>query len=399
MRKNCPICKNRVLKDFYSISNVPVNSVLLLDSKEEALNFPKGNIRLAYCKKCGFITNVNFDSELLEYSSRYEGTQAFSPTFNSFNNKLARYLIKRYDLHKKVIIEIGCGQGEFLHLLCDLGNNFGIGFDPAFDKKRSKYDNNHKLKFVKDFYSEKYKNLKGDFICCKMTLEHIHNPTEFIQAVRSGLVNQDNITVFFQVPDVQRILKECAFWDIYYEHCSYFSQQSLQMLFSQNGFQVLNTWQDFGDQYLMIEARLSDRQNTCMVNRTRINEMEEFIINFINGYPKKIQVWREFIKQNFRRGRRIVLWGGGSKGVAFLTTLNICNEIEVVVDINPYKNNTYIPGTGQKIVSPEFLRYYNPHYVIVMNPIYLQEIKTCIHQIGLRVKVVPVTCEQLNVKY
>ena len=56
-----------------------------------------------------------------EYSGRYESTQGYSPTFNAFHERLAQDMIDRFDLHGKEIIEIGCGNGEFLVLLCELG--------------------------------------------------------------------------------------------------------------------------------------------------------------------------------------------------------------------------------------------------------------------------------------
>ena len=49
------------------------------------------------------------------------------------------------------------------------------------------------------------------------------------------------------------------------------------------------------------------------------------------------------------------MWGSGSKGVAFLTALNMHTpdcEIEYVVDINPFREGEYMAGTGQEIVSP-----------------------------------------------
>ncbi|MDL5502674.1 MAG: hypothetical protein QSU88_05600, partial [Candidatus Methanoperedens sp.] len=91
-----------------------------------------------------------------------------------------------------------------------------------------------------------------------------------------------------------------------------------------------------------------------------------------------------------KNGRRVVLWGGGSKGVAFLTTLNIIDEVEYVVDINPKKNGTYMAGTGQKIVAPEFLIKYKPDIVIVMNPIYCNEIQETLDKIGIIAELKPV---------
>ena len=79
----------------------------------------------------GFIANLAFNPALTEYSARYEETQGFSPTFNAFHRALAERLIARYDLHGKDIVEIGCGKGEFLMLLCELGGNRGVGFDPG----------------------------------------------------------------------------------------------------------------------------------------------------------------------------------------------------------------------------------------------------------------------------
>jgi hypothetical protein len=50
----------------------------------------------------------------------------------------------------------------------------------------------------------------------------------------------------------------------------------------------------------------------------------------------------------------VVLWGGGSKGVAFLTTLGqSLDDIAYAVDINPIKHGTFMAGTGQEIIAPE----------------------------------------------
>jgi hypothetical protein len=84
-----------------------------------------------------------------------------------------------------------------------------------------------------------------------------------------------------------------------------------------------------------------------------------------------------------RDGLRMVIWGAGSKGVAFLTTLKIRDEIAYAVDINPYKHGTYMAGTGHEIVGPAFLRKYQPDVVIVMNPIYREDIRQDLNRMGL----------------
>jgi SAM-dependent methyltransferase len=207
----CPNCGDAELEIFYSVEPVPVHSVLLMPTRAQALDYPQGEIRLGLCNTCGFIGNVAFDATVHEYSLQYEATQSFSPTFNAFHTKLARRLINRYDLRNKTILEIGCGQGEFLILLCKLGNNRGIGFDPAYDRQRPRQFDPTRITFISDFYTEQYTHLHGDFVCCKMTLEHIPNPAEFVSTVRRSLADRYDTVVFFQVSNAASILREVAF--------------------------------------------------------------------------------------------------------------------------------------------------------------------------------------------
>ena len=65
-------------------------------------------------------------------------------------------------------------------------------------------------------------------------------------------------------------------------------------------------------------------------------------------------------------------------------------EIEYVVDINPNRQNTYMAGTGQKIISPDFLREYQPDLVIVMNSIYYEEIKQTLSRLSLDPEIITI---------
>jgi SAM-dependent methyltransferase len=253
----CPSCGVNAVSAFYEVRGVPVHSVLLMPTYDAAVNYPRGNIHLSFCAACGFIANTDFDPSVHEYSPRYEETQGYSPTFQAFHHELAAYLLERFDLRGKRIIEIGCGKGDFLGLLCEDGRNSGVGFDPAFVPERFQSAGREHIRFVQDFYSEDYADIEADFICCKMTLEHISQTGEFVSMLRRVIGPRRGISVFFQVPDVARILDECAFWDIYYEHCSYFSLESLGRLFAAHGFDVDRVWRGFGDQYLMLAARPS----------------------------------------------------------------------------------------------------------------------------------------------
>ena len=105
---------------------------------------------------------------------------------------------------------------------------------------------------------------------------------------------------------------------------------------------------------------------------------------FVEHYTAKHDQWRTALADWRATGRRVVLWGGGSKGVAFLTTLSQTrDDIAYAVDINPIKHGTFMAGTGQEIIAPESLKIYRPDVVIIMNPVYRAEVTADPTPLGL----------------
>ena len=106
--------------------------------------------------------------------------------------------------------------------------------------------------------------------------------------------------------------------------------------------------------------------------------------------PKRLDKRREQLRGYMEQGKRTVIWGSGSKGVSFLTTLGLDEEVGYVTDINPYRHNMYMPGTGHKIIPPAELKEYKPDVVIIMNPIYTDEIRADLHKMGLDPELIPI---------
>jgi len=203
-KTRCPNCGSfGGCHPFYEVIGVPTNSCLLIEDRARALDFPTGDIVLAVCNECGFIFNTTWDSERTVYSDQYEETQGFSPTFNAFNRAIAADLINTYNIRGKTVLEIGCGKGEFLNLICEIGANRGIGYDPSFVPARQRSEQD--IRFVREFFTEGANEVAPDLLCCKMTLEHIGQTQRFLASVRS-VANRKDSVIFFQVPDVGRIL-------------------------------------------------------------------------------------------------------------------------------------------------------------------------------------------------
>jgi hypothetical protein len=191
--------------------------------------------------------------------------------------------------------------------------------------------------------------------------------------VRRAVGDRPGTTVFFMIPEVMRILEDCAFEDVYYEHCSYFSPGSLGRLFRASGFEILNVGNEYGGQYLTIEARPA-AAGAGPAAPDDLARLADLVASFPRRLAARLAEWRAHLDEVRRDGLRTVLWGSGSKGVAFLSALDLGDEIAAAVDINPHRHGYHMPGSGHAIVGPDDLVELRPDVVIIMNPIYREEI-------------------------
>lgn len=379
-RKSCPVCENDQIRDLLEIPRFPVHCNLLYADRQEALDAARGDIHLGYCPNCGHIYNFAFDPSRMHYTQAYENSLHFSPRFQEYASSLARHLVERYDLHHKTIVEIGSGKGDFLLMLCEIGDNRGLGFDPSYDPALVENEP-EQITFIQDFYSERYADVEADLVCCRHVLEHMEDPKALLSSVRRTLEKTRDAIVFFEVPNAAYTLEQMGIWDIIYEHCSYFSIASLSHLFQQEGFRVLVVAEVFGGQFLTIEGQPESRRP---VTRTgHLDELEQRVVAFSRLYQEKVARWQQQMENLASAGKRVVVWGAGSKGVSFLNTVSASAAVRFVVDLNPRKQGMCVAGTGQEIVAPEFLRDYQPEVVIIMNPNYREEISEQLRSIGL----------------
>ena len=64
-------------------------------------------------------------------------------------------------------------------------------------------------------------------------------------------------------------------------------------------------------------------------------------------------------------------------------------DSSAAVDINPHKQGYFMPGTGHEVLAPETLVERGIDVVVVMNPIYVEEIRSQLAGLGLNPEIVP----------
>lgn len=372
------------LEVFFEMLDVPIYCNLLWSQQEAAKNCPKGDIRLAFNPSNGLISNIAFDPTKLDYDRDYENSLHYSSRFQQYAQSLTEDLVECYQLDNKDIIEIGCGKGDFLVSLCELGNSRGIGFDPTYIPRSEHEHMSDRVTIIQDFYSEKYRDYQADLICCRHTLEHVTNPENLLKPLRQAIGDRLKTAVFFEVPNSLHTFRNLAIWDIIYEHCLYFVPTSLIEAFISHGFKVEKVREVFDGQFICLEATPVESDRVIYSQEVEsLETLKQDLAVFKDKFQATVDNWVNKLIHFEAEEKKVVVWGAGSKGVTFLNIFKDRGSIDYIVDLNPRKQGMYLPGSGQKIVPPAFLQNYQPDVVIVMNPIYIDEIRQSIANLGL----------------
>jgi hypothetical protein len=326
---------------------VPVFQNKVYNSFEEAVNAVKGPVRLVRADESGFVFNDHFDGSVMVYDEKYQNEQGNSAVFREHLLSVLE-LLKTFGIAGKKIVEVGCGKAVFFDKM--LAEGFDCwGFDPTYEGSNPR--------IIKEYFSEKFNDIHAEVIILRHTLEHIEHPFTFLHQLAKA--NDFKGHLFVEVPTFDWIEQKAAFWDIFYEHCNYFTESSLAEMFEDS-----KTGSFFGGQYIYIWADLSKLKPTISALNSNDYNLD-VLKNSYNHYKQLVNSTESF-----------VVWGAGGKGSTFLNIIdNDRKRIKYVVDINPVKQFKYIGGTGHQIFPPSFIKGNEVENILVMNENYHDEIK------------------------
>ncbi|MBZ9677686.1 class I SAM-dependent methyltransferase [Mesorhizobium sp. ES1-1] len=382
LRGDCPVCAGQHLQHSVSFEALPVSCNSLHPDAKSAAAAATGHFALAFCRSCEHFFNAAFEDDRVGYTPDYENSLHFSPRFVKFVEDLAHRLSSAYGLEGKLAVDVGCGKGDFLKRLCSTSGATGIGFDRSYEDNRSAKVAG--VEFINDWFGDAYPQVKPDFVSCRHVLEHIANPIAFLEGLRSHPGIGSNSVFYIEVPNALYTLRDMGIWDLIYEHVSYFTPNSLRVAMQTAGFEVLDQGSSYGDQYLFIEAR--PVQSPMAVGLSTSATVDELVRRFDRTYRDKVAWWRRYLSK--RDPAQTVVWGAGSKGITFVNVVPEAARIAALVDVNPHKQGRFAPGTGTPVVGPESLRGRPLQSIIVMNPLYRDEVAQAARQLGLAPEII-----------
>jgi hypothetical protein len=357
---------------------------LLFSTAAAARSIRRGILDLRACRSCGFVTNAAFDATLLDYGPAYENSQDCSPAFAAYLDELVERIVTQHSICTGCVVEVGCGKGTFLTRLLTHPKNScnAVGFDPSYIGPQTMLGG--RLRFATVFYSPDTA-VPADAVVCRHVIEHVPDPLMLLGAIRMGIGSRQ-AKVFVETPCIEWIFRRCVPWDLFYEHCSLFTVQSLGLALTQAGFKVTAIRHVFGGQYLWAEAEIGNGTWP-----TRSIETASLAEQFAADDRHRTASWAGLLAD--LRGS-VVVWGAGAKGVTFCNLADpSAQRIAAVVDVNPAKQGHFLPGTGHPIIAPEQAAADSVATVLVLNPNYTSEVSAALAKLGSPAVVIDLMAE------
>lgn len=332
----------------YHAADIPLFQNKVYPTVLEAKQAKTGVVSLLPSPLTGIIENTTFDPALMDYDAHYQNEQNHSVVFRHYLIEVLAQLGQLGVGHQK-IVEIGCGKGYFLELMLKQGMDV-TGFDPTYEGTNPK--------ITKDYFTEKYNDLNADVFILRHTMEHIPDPLAFLHTIAKA--NSYRGQVFIEVPTLDWIVEKRSFWDVFYEHCNYFTEVSLANLFHRS-----ITGRLFNGQYMYLYASFADL-------KTQVVPLSINYSYIKHQLDQETHKWHQFLIEH----PGLIIWGAGAKGSTFANRLDASGgQIQCIIDVNPYKQNKYIARTAHPIFAPDVLaRQTQPVPILVMNENYYEEI-------------------------
>ncbi len=351
--KKCMVCGTELpTKPLMVCKNMPSGAQNIPAADE--LDRDKGvDLCLYQCTGCGL---VQLDCDPVPYYQDVIRAGGYSTTMRDLRRDQFTRLIGQCGLKGKKLVEVGCGQGEFLETLSEYPvQAFGIeNKDELVRIAREKG-----LNVAKAFTEREDYIMPGgpfDAFLSFNFLEHQPDPNTMLRCIYHNLTDEGYGLI--TVPDFNYILENDGFYELVRDHIANYTEETLEHLVNRNGFVVIQ------------RRRVNRDTIEFMVKKRPVVDVSGLQRN----YEEMSEQMREYTQSRQASGKKVALWGASHQGFTVAAVAGVCQGVSYIIDSAPFKQGRFSPISHLPIVPPKHFFEDPVDCILIVAPGYTDEI-------------------------
>ncbi len=350
--QRCRLCGENALRVRLQLNGAPRNiSRLLRQDELDGDSFV--DLDVCECAECGLV-QLPSTTESLDYDD-YLMTVSHSPQMQAYQRRLARDFVERFNLMAKRVVDVGCGDGNFMQCLREAGALVS-GVEPSAQSRRLASERGFTVWSGYVLRDAPIPDGPYDAFVTRQVLEHAPDPIGFLREIRRSLF-PDGVGLI-EVPSLEKSVGDGRFFDFFADHLNYFSEHTLHLALQRSGFEVTDCRREMNGEYNVALVRASARLDVTSLQAAVDSTRRDMIAAIV---PLAAQ------------GKRVAVWGSGGKGIAALAAIPL-PDVAYVIDSDPHKQGLFTPVSHLPVVAPHKLLEDRVDVVLVTALAYRDEI-------------------------
>ena len=287
-------------------------------------------------------------------------------------------------LRHQTIIDIGGNDGTLLDAFQSQSkeelNLYNVDASTSFREENEAKG----ITYINDYFNKDTDVPKANIITSTNVFQHTPNAERFIEGIAAKLDG----TWILEFPYTLRTIQTLQFDQFYHEHYYYWMVKPLKKLLSQFGLNI----------YHAEEVNIHGGSMRLWITNKEFYADTKVAEKFIA--EEEAYDYRSFYSQSFKKiiedsvflnklEGKTVFFGAAAKGCVYLNALQInCDKGQYVVDDTPEKQGLYVPGTGMKIQSRQFMLDDEPDNVVILAHNFAGYITTKLRHDGYKGKII-----------
>jgi SAM-dependent methyltransferase len=376
MTSSCRFCAAPLELVFADLGMSPLANSYLTATQANAME-PFYPLRAYVCSSC-FLVQLEAFQTPDHIFTEYAYFSSYSTSWLEHSRRYVEQMVQRFGLDaRSQVVELASNDGYLLQYFRERSVPV-LGIEPAANVAQVAVRAG--IPTLVEFFGREVARTivadsAADLLLGNNVLAHVPDLNDFVAGMKILLKPGGVITMEF--PHLMRLIEENQFDTIYHEHFSYFSFLTARRVFEAHGLKLFDVEEltTHGGSLRIYAAHAEDGGKPESDRAAELADRERHAgyeaIEMYLGYARRVAAEKRailsFLIELKRDGRSIAGYGAPAKGNTLLNFCGIGTDfVDYTVDLNPHKQDHFLPGSHIPIRSPEMLRATRPDVVLIL---------------------------------